>query len=32
MILGAVGAGKTSGCMYPYVDQLLAWRATSSDE
>jgi len=32
MILGAVGTGKTSACMYPYVDQLLAWRATSSDE
>jgi hypothetical protein len=27
MILGAVGTGKTSGCMYPYVDQLLRWRA-----
>jgi hypothetical protein len=32
MILGAVGTGKTSACMYPYVDQLLAWRASSSDE
>jgi hypothetical protein len=32
MILGAVGTGKTSACMYPYVDQLLAWRATSADE
>jgi hypothetical protein len=27
MILGAVGAGKTSACMYPYVDQLVRWRA-----
>ena len=27
MILGAVGTGKTSACMYPYVDQLLRWRA-----
>ena len=27
MILGAVGSGKTSACMYPYVDQLLRWRA-----
>jgi hypothetical protein len=27
MILGAVGTGKTSACMYPYVDQLLQWRA-----
>lgn len=32
MIFGAVGTGKTSGCMYPYVDQLLAWRAGSADE
>ncbi len=27
MILGSVGTGKTSACMYPYVDQLLRWRA-----
>jgi hypothetical protein len=27
MILGAVGSGKTSACMYPYVRQLLRWRA-----
>src|SRR5438552_2775647 len=27
MVLGAVGTGKTSACMYPYVDQLLRWRA-----
>ena len=27
MILGAVGTGKTSACMYPYVVQLLRWRA-----
>ena len=27
MILGAVGTGKTSACMYPYVDQLLRWKA-----
>jgi hypothetical protein len=26
-ILGAVGTGKTSACMYPYVDQLLRWHA-----
>jgi len=26
-ILGAVGTGKTSACMYPYVDQLVRWRA-----
>ena len=30
MILGAVGTGKTSACMYPYVDQLLRWRAGRS--
>jgi hypothetical protein len=27
MIVGAVGTGKTSACMYPYVDQLLRWRS-----
>ena len=27
MVLGAVGTGKTSACMYPYVDQLLRWKA-----
>src|SRR5689334_16618856 len=27
MILGAVGTGKTSACMYPFIDQLLRWRA-----
>lgn len=32
MILGAVGTGKTSGCMYPYIDQLLAWNPQSPDE
>ena len=31
MILGAVGTGKTSACMYPYVDQLLRWRAADQD-
>ena len=30
MVLGAVGTGKTSACMYPYVDQLLRWRADDS--
>jgi hypothetical protein len=25
-IVGAVGSGKTSGCMYPYADQLLGYR------
>ena len=32
MILGAVGTGKTSACMYPYVDQLLAWNAGSANK
>jgi hypothetical protein len=27
-VVGAIGSGKTSACMYPYVDQLLAYRAT----
>jgi len=31
MILGAVGTGKTSACMYPYVDQLLRWRAQDAE-
>lgn len=31
MVLGAVGTGKTSACMYPYVDQLLRWQATDPD-
>lgn len=31
MILGAVGTGKTSACMYPYVDQLLRWRADDTE-
>jgi hypothetical protein len=26
-IIGTIGSGKTSGCMYPYVDQLLAYGA-----
>ena len=30
MILGAVGSGKTSACMYPYVQQLLRWRAADA--
>jgi len=30
MVVGAVGTGKTSACMYPYVDQLLRWQ--SQDE
>jgi hypothetical protein len=31
MILGAVGTGKTSACMYPYVDQLLRWRSQDTE-
>jgi hypothetical protein len=27
LVVGAVGSGKTSGCMYPYVDQVLGYRA-----
>jgi hypothetical protein len=26
-IVGAIGSGKSSACMYPYVEQLLAYRA-----
>jgi hypothetical protein len=29
--VGAVGTGKTSACMYPYVDQLVRWRADDPD-
>jgi len=32
MILGAVGTGKTSACMYPYTDQLLRWRAADPEQ
>ncbi len=28
IIIGAIGSGKTSGCMYPFTDQLLGYRAT----
>src|SRR3954470_5257185 len=31
IILGAVGTGKTSACMYPFVHQLLRWRADDPD-
>lgn len=27
VIVGAIGTGKTSACMYPYVEQLLAYQA-----
>lgn len=28
LIVGAIGSGKTSACMYPYVEQLLACKAS----
>ncbi len=28
LIVGAVGAGKTTSCMYPFAKQLLSWQAT----
>ena len=31
-IVGAIGTGKTSGCMYPYADQLLGYRASDPDQ
>jgi hypothetical protein len=31
MILGAVGTGKTSACMYPYVEQLVRWKSDDPD-
>jgi hypothetical protein len=30
-IIGAVGSGKTSGCMYPFANQLFAYRRTDPD-
>jgi len=30
-IFGAIGSGKTSGCMYPYAEQLLAFRAADRE-
>ena len=30
-IVGAIGTGKTSACMYPYVEQLLAYRAKDAE-
>lgn len=29
-IFGAVGSGKTSGCMYPFAEQILAFQASDS--
>src|SRR5437588_2455874 len=31
-ILGAIGSGKTSCCMYPFAEQLLAYRAADKDK
>jgi hypothetical protein len=31
IIIGAVGSGKTSCCMYPFSDQLLGYRAADAD-
>jgi TraM recognition site of TraD and TraG len=31
IIIGAVGSGKTSCCMYPFTDQLLGYRAADPD-
>jgi hypothetical protein len=30
-IVGAVGSGKTAGCMYPFAEQILAYRAQDPD-
>ncbi len=30
-VFGAIGTGKTSGCMYPYAEQLIAYCAADSD-
>jgi len=31
VIVGAIGTGKTSACMYPYVEQLVGYRAGDRD-
>jgi hypothetical protein len=31
-IFGAIGTGKTSGCMYPYAEQLIAYGAGDPDK
>jgi hypothetical protein len=30
-IVGAVGSGKTAACMYPFAEQILAYKATDKD-
>jgi hypothetical protein len=32
VIVGAIGSGKTSACIYPYVEQLLAYRASDPEQ
>lgn len=29
-VVGAIGSGKTSACLYPYIEQLVAYRATDA--
>ena len=31
IIFGAIGSGKTSGCMYPFAEQILAYRANDRE-
>ena len=31
LVVGAVGSGKTSACMYPFARQLLSWQAERPD-
>jgi hypothetical protein len=32
VIVGATGSGKTSGCMFPFAEQILSYRAIYKDE
>lgn len=32
VIIGAVGTGKTSSCMYPFVEQLVAYKAQDAEK
>ena len=31
LVVGAVGSGKTSACMYPFASQILSWQADRPD-
>ena len=31
LVVGAVGTGKTTACMYPFARQLLSWQADAAD-